>query len=185
MSIDARQRAARLATVGIALASVAWDAQAADKIRPRAEAFEQLVQCQTIVSDADRLACFDRQVTAMKAGADKNELVVLDREEIKKTRRSLFGLSIPRLPFFGDGEDSDAQEAGAITQIEATLASVSQLSGGLWSFRLDDDSKWQTTQPFETIIPKVGMPISIRRAALGSFLAKINDRRPVRIKRVG
>ncbi|MGK2911138.1 MAG: hypothetical protein ACSLE1_15255 [Sphingobium sp.] len=184
MSIDAKPKmpALAVATLGLLMTS---GATAEDRIKPRAEAFERLVQCQEIAADAARLACFDSQVTAMKAGADRNELVVLDREEIKKTRRSLFGLSIPRLPFFGDGNDQDVKKADAIIEINAKLTAVSSLNGGLWSFKLDDDTRWQTIEPFETITPKPGMAISIRRAALGSFLAKINDRRPVRIKRIG
>lgn len=156
----------------------------AARSKPKAESFEQLIACQAITTDALRLACFDKQVTEMKAGADKDQLVVLDKAELQKTRRSLFGFSLPKLPFLGGSDDEKDEPGENITEIDAKIASTRSLADGRWQFVLDDESTWQTTEPSDAGSGTSGMPIHLRKAALGSYFGKIGQRRAVRMKRV-
>lgn len=166
------------------VAATASTSPAAAKSRPKAQSFEQLIACQSVSDDMQRLACFDKQVAEMKAGAEKDQLVVLDKAELQKTRRSLFGFSLPKLPFLG-GSDDDDNAVEQVTEIDAKITSGKALADGRWQFSLDDESVWQTTEPSDGVSSSSGMPIHLRKAALGSYFGKIGQRRAVRMKRVG
>ncbi|WP_336969521.1 hypothetical protein [Sphingobium aromaticiconvertens] len=164
---------------------LANDALAAPPSQPRPEIFVRLLDCRTITDSAARLACYDRQVGAMETASQNDEVVVLDKEELKKTRRSLFGFSLPKLPFLGDNDGDQAEGAQTeFTTIEAKLSAVRNLGYGKWSFRLDDGAEWQTTEAIPTRSPKTGMAIKIKRAAMGSFMGSVNGWPSVRMKRV-
>ena len=175
--------------VWILLASsclLAGPAQAASqRQQPRPEIFTNLLQCRSIADGAARLACFDQQVGAMDAAAQRDEVVVLDKSELNKTRKTLFGFSFPKLPFLGGGDDDEgkAQEEG-VTHIEATIASVRSLGYGKWQIGLDDGAQWLTTEAMTFNDPKVGQKIELKRAAMGSFMGKVQGGRAVRMKRV-
>ncbi len=154
-------------------------------IQPRPEIFTQLLDCRALTDNVARLACFDRQVAALDTAAKDDEVVILDKQEIKKTRRSLFGFNLPRLPFLGSS-DADAKTAKPEdARIESTLASVRPQANRLWLLTLEDGAQWQTTEPIPYEIPVAGMKVAIRKAAMGSFLGNINGWRAVRMKRVG
>lgn len=160
-------------------------ASAAPKQQPRAEIFDSLLQCRTIVDSAQRLACFDRQVAAMDAAAQRDEVVVLDKTELKKTRKTLFGFAFPKLPFLGGGDDEDdRKEEEGFSHIEAKITSVRSLGYGKWTIGLDDGAVWTTTEALTGRDPKAGIPIEIRRGAMGSFIGKVEGGRAVRMKRV-
>lgn len=167
---------------------LAGAAQAApQRQQPRPEIFNSLLQCRGIADDTQRLACFDRQVGAMEAAAQRDEVVVLDKGELNKTRKTLFGFSFPKLPFLGGGDDDAAkpQEEEGVTHIDATIASVRSLGYGKWQIGLDDGAQWMTTEAITVRDPKVGQKIELKRGAMGSFIGKVEGGRPVRMKRIG
>lgn len=168
------------------LCLIAGQAGAAPKQQPRPEIFTNLLQCRTIASDAERLACFDRQVATMDAAAQRDEVVVLDKSELNKTRKTLFGFSFPKLPFLGDGDDKDEvkQEEG-FSHIEGKIGTLRSLGYGKWQIGLEDGAQWMTTEAITGRDPKVGQMIEIHRAAMGSFMGKVEGGRAVRMKRVG
>ncbi|WP_422633836.1 hypothetical protein [Sphingobium sp.] len=170
------------------LLAIAPHAQAASqRQQPRPEIFTDLLKCRGITDDAQRLTCFDRQVGAMESAAQRDEVVVLDKGELNKTRKTLFGFSFPKLPFLGGGEDEDKtqeQEEG-FSHIVATIASVRNLGYGKWQIGLEDGAQWATTEAITNGSPKPGQSIEIKRAAMGSFMSKIEGGRAVRIKRIG
>ena len=181
-------RNSRLTTLlGLSMTlTLATEAAAAPKNQPRPEIFVRLLDCRTITDSSSRLACYDRQVGAMETASQNDEVVVLDKEELKKTRRSLFGFSLPKLPFLADRDDDQADKSQAeFTTIEAKLSAVRSLGYGKWSFRLDDGAEWQTTEAIPTRSPKNGMAIKIKRASMGSFMGSVNGWPSVRMKRVG
>ena len=154
--------------------------------QPRPEIFTDLLQCRSITQDAERLACFDRQVGAIDAAAQRDEVVVLDKSELNKTRKTLFGFSFPKLPFLGGGEEDDSGEAkvDGVDQIEAVITSVRSLGYGKWQIGLEDGAVWATTEAISARDPKVGQKIELKRAAMGSFMGKVEGGRAVRMKRV-
>ena len=148
----------------------------------RPEVFEKLLGCRNVKDSTERLLCFDKQVAEMDAAASKAELVVVDRGQIRKTRRSLFGLNLPNLGIFGGG-DAERREAEAFTEIESTISSA-RISGYRWLVVLEDGARWiQIDSKSLTRDPKAGQKIRIRKAALGSFLANIDGQTAIRMHR--
>ena len=142
-----------------------------------------LAACRTIGDNAQRLACFDREAAALVASVEKNETVLLDKQEVRKTKRSLFGFSLPRLPFFGGDKDPDRDEP-EFTQIETPIKSVRSLGYGKFRFTVDDGALWETTEGINAF-PKPGEKVLIKKGALGSYFIKFEGSRSVKGRRVG
>lgn len=176
----------QIAAIG-GLCLLAGSAVAAPKAQqPRPQIFTDLLQCRAIADNAQRLACFDRQAAQMDAAAQADEVVVLDKTELKKTRKTLFGFSFPKLPFLGGGDDDrdeDKAEEG-VSHIEAKIRAVQSLGYGKWQLTLEDGAIWNSTEAITGRPPKGGQMIEIHRAAMGSFMGKIDGGRAVRLKRV-
>lgn len=141
---------------------------------------DDMTACRTIAQDAARLACFDRTVAAFETARTANQLRVIDREDIKRTKRSLFGLSMPRLNLFGGGDNAEPE----ITEIDGVVRTVREMAHGLTIVILEDGSQWQFTEQV-TLQPRAGDPIHIKRGALGSYFGSVKKRVPLRIKRIG
>ena len=143
---------------------------------PVPQIFNDLIACQGLTDDAERLACYDSRVGALRTAQEDDSILGVDREEVREAERGLFGLRLPRL--FGGGEQVDA--------IESTITSV---AGGNrsrpWRFTLEDGSSWvQIDTERMSRDPRRGHPVRIERAALGSFRAEINGMRKIRVRRV-
>ncbi|MGF1549176.1 MAG: hypothetical protein ACFBQW_01370 [Sphingomonadaceae bacterium] len=155
----------------------AFPAAAAEEERARAPLLAELVKCRDIADERTRLACYDRQVAALDAAEARRELVVVDRAEVKKAERSLFGLSLPETRIFTRDRES-------IDRIETTVAAARQNARGKWSFVLEDGARWHQTDSRElSIEPEKGDPIVIRKAAMGSYLANVKGQIAIRVKR--
>ena len=61
-----------------------------------------------------------------------------------------------------------------MSEIEGTIAAFRSASDGLLILVLEDGARWKQTDG-RTLYPKAGDKIRIRRAALGSFIANINQ----------
>jgi hypothetical protein len=160
-----------------AMLLAATSAHAKDEKPPKV--YDDLVACRAIAGDAERLACFDKAATEMETARAEKQLVVLDRSAVQKTRRSLFGFSLPDLPFF-DGDDSDEEE---VKEIVTTFATVRELGMGKWQFTVPDGGTWQSTEAL-TSIPKVGQSITIKKGIAGGYMLKIGNGPLRRVKRV-
>ena len=148
----------------------------------RPEAFEALVRCRAIADDAARLQCFDAAAAGLQEAADRRDLVVVDREQVRKTKRSLFGLDIPDLNPFSGGPDPEEEE---IQSIESTVASAVRHGGGRWSVTLEDGSSWiQTDDKPLALGPRKGQKVLVKKAAMGSYMMRVNNQPAVRVKRV-
>jgi hypothetical protein len=173
-----RIRAILTATLLLAGATAAT---AKEPPRERPEALSRLLRCRAITVEQERLACFDREAASMDAAVTKDELVVMDRNQIRKTRSSLFGLTLPNLAIFG----ADKEGGEGVSHIESTVRSASEGQDGNWYITLADGARWQQIDG-KTLSsdPKAGNKIVIRKAALGSYMAKVNDRGAFRVRRV-
>jgi len=146
--------------------------------------FQALVRCRAITEAAARLQCFDEAAAALAQAAERRDIVVVDRGQVRESRRRLFGLALPRLPIFGGGEDDGRPDPEEITQLEGTVASASQDSYGHWQVRLQDQSLWiQTDNNMLALRPRPGQPVLIRRAALGSYVMRVNGQPGIRVRR--
>jgi hypothetical protein len=138
-----------------------------------------LVKCRAIAEDAARLRCFDAAAAALQQAAEKRDIVIVDRAQVRQTRRSLFGLEGLHLPFFGGGDEKGEE----VTQLDGVIASTRDL-GGRWLVHLEDGSTWlQVDDNVIAIWPKAGQKVLIKRAALGSYMMRVNGQPGVRVKR--
>lgn len=144
-------------------------------------AVQRLAACRVIAEGTARLACFDREVAAFEEAAGKQELVVVDRAQVRKTRRSLFGLALPNIDIFGGGDD----QADEFQTLETTVAGATQDPHGKWILTVEDGARWvQIDTRNLPIDPRVGHSIAIRRAAIGSYLANVNKQVAIRVRRI-
>lgn len=152
---------------------------AAEKSTSRPEIFQQLVDCRKLTDSESRLACYDSQVAKLEVAESKRELILVEKQQVKEAKKGLFGFSVPKIPFLSD--DENGEEGPSF--IEDTIAGVRPLSDGQWQFRLGNGAVWRQIEVKAIPDPKVGDPIRIRKAALGSYLANIKGRVAIRVKR--
>lgn len=152
-----------------------------------AKVVQEIDACRAIADPAQRLTCFDQAAGALVTATRTREVVVLDQQEVKRTERSLFGFSLPKLNLFG-GRDKDGKvEEGrsSIDEIQSRIADIAEAGYGKWVFSLEDGSRWQTIEMDTSLRPRRGDSIVIKRAALGSFRASVKGANLVRIRRTG
>lgn len=162
-----------------ALSPVAGEAKAKPVQSPLIEA---LTKCRA-QTDADlRLDCYDAAVGVLVDASAQGNIVVVDQEEAKRTRRSLFGFNLPKLPFFsGDKSAEEDQD-----QISAKVTSVRALPYGRWQMKIEDGALWETTETSSVVDdPRPGQTVVIKRGPLGSYMIRIDGQRALRAKRVG
>lgn len=165
---------------GAALAAlVATGAWAADPAP--APIVGDIVKCRAETDDAKRLACYDKAAGVLAKATTDGSIAVVTREDVKKTRRSLFGFSVPKLPFFS-GDKSIEEDTP--DEIETTMRSFRVTRDGNLSMVMDDGAVWRTTEPARRM-PKPGAKVKIKKAALGSFFISIDGARGLRGMRVG
>jgi hypothetical protein len=173
-----------IAAAAILAGLAAFAPAQAQRQRPAQEtpaALSRVVQCRSITGETERLACYDREVAAMDQARASGELVAMDRQQVRRTRRSLFGLAVPDLGIFGDDNDDDEEAS----RIESTVRSASVNANGKWTIELADGARWiQTDSRNLNFPPRAGQPIRIRRAAMGSYLANVNNQTAIRVRRV-
>src|SRR5688500_16536432 len=90
---------------------LASTASAAPSKTPESPLIREIAACKQQVDDAARLACYDKTAAALTDATASGAVMVVEREDVRKTRRSLFGFSLPKLPFFsGDDSQDDKQD---------------------------------------------------------------------------
>lgn len=172
------------AAVAFATASsaAAWSAAAAaENPAGMPSQVSHVLACQGEKDEQRRLACYDRAAAALASAARSGSVVVMDREDVRKARRSLFGFSLPRLPLFSGNDSPEEEEA---REIEATIKSARIGRDDKWTLELDTGAMWQTTEADKRQqTPKAGQAVKIRKGALGSYMLAVEGRRWVRAMR--
>ena len=95
--------------------------------QPPPQAWQDMVKCRQIADSPARLACFDTQVAKVEQATAAGDLVLADRESIRKTKRGLFGFGIPGGGLLGESDDKNAEE---ISEIDGTVSSARQIGYG-------------------------------------------------------
>lgn len=170
-----------------ALASIAIGSVVASARDQRPDVFQKLIDCRKIADGTARLACFDAQVANIDDAESRSEVVIVDKAQVKKAKRSLFGLTLPNLKVFGD-KDTDKSDTASKNDndddvIETTVKSSYVNSGGKVVVIIDDGAKWVQIDTRDVRTPKPGQPIRIRKASLGSFFANLNGQTAIRMRR--
>lgn len=141
-----------------------------------------LKTCQAITDDRERLACFDRAVAGIVSANDAGEVRFVDREDIRDTRRQLFGLSVPDVGVLKRGEDEDKEESELL---ETSITSVRYLSGKTIRFTTQEGAVWEIgSAPRWLRTVAAGNSVVFKKAALGTFFIRIDGQMGVKGKRV-
>ena len=140
----------------------------------------ELRVCQNNAEPDARLACYDRVSAEILGAADAGALRVVEREEVRETRRKLFGFSLPELGIFKSDKTSDKEEE-EFKVLETTIAGVRGSHRQGYVITTAEGAVWQITDiPGRLLSPKVGQPIEFRNAALSSYFVRINGQRGVK-----
>ena len=146
---------------------------------PPSPIVDALTACRSIADNAARLACYDQASARFTEAVGRGDVIVMDQQEVKQTRRSLFGFSLPRLPLFRGDSGSDSDE------LNATVEVASPLGYDKYRMRIEDGAVWETTEGPSTMdAPHAGSEVVIKRGPLGSYMMRIDGQRAVRAKRV-
>ena len=150
-----------------------------------ADYLARLKACQSITDNTARLNCFDAAVGSIVSASDSGDVQVIDKEDLERTRRGLFGFSLPKLKIFGDG-DNDSKEAKEKRELlETTITSVHYSKPDEIFFVTAEGATWRMSNvPSRLRTVKVGQPVVLKRAAMGSFFIRINGQTGVKGRRV-
>ena len=104
---------------------------------------------------------------------------MLTRKDVSETKRSLFGFSVPKLPFFGGDDEPESK------QIVAKISSVRSTGYGKFQFKLEDGALWETTES-STFgeMPSTGENVTIKRGTMGNYFLLFRGIKPLRGRRV-
>lgn len=151
-----------IGTAALTLAAASASARPADKPSPL---IEGILSCAADKDPATRLACYDRAAAALAAANTKGDVVVVDREDVRKTRRALFGFSAVHIPFFKGDRSLDEVPAELVTTIKSAK------SDGYDKFYLTlaDGGVWKTTEPAR-FDPRAGDSVKIKHTMFGAFM---------------
>ena len=177
-------KAGILVCAAAVLASAAVGATS-KKDKPEAQTqaapIKELARCKTISDNTQRLACYDQAAAALLAAEEKADIVVVDREEVENTRRSLFGFNLPDISLFR----RHGAKVEQLEKLDGVIASAGADASSQWTFRLQDGSVWHQIDTNElNRPPHPGDAVVIRRAAFGSFMLSVNKAPGVRVRRV-
>lgn len=160
-------------------------AQAPDQARSTASSrvLEPFARCRAVGAAQERADCFDAATKALEIAVERKDVTIVDRQEVRTARRSLFGFTLPRIGLFDGGDRDDNGKAPAreeIKEIETTIASARSVANGRVEFRVaDGDAVWTTTDPM-AFPPKPGDKVRIRRGTMGTYFIAVAGQRSVR-----
>ena len=142
------------------------------------EQVDALRACRSETEDALRLACYDTATRDVLATIDDGKAQLVMTEEVEKTRRGLFGFSMPKLGLFSgkDGQDMEL--------LESTITRVRQ-SRRTYEITIDEGSVWRIANaPMRLRQPKAGDPVAFKKASMGSFFVRIDGQMGVKGTRI-
>ena len=166
--------------VTIILLAVASSAAAAPRASDAAAGLVgELTACKATADDKARLACYDAAAGKLAEATAKGDVKIIDREEIRQTRRSLFGFELPKIALF-KGDDSAADTP---SEIDTTIKAVGGSEYGKVTLTMEDGAVWRTTEPLPRD-PRVGMAVHLKRGALGNYFIRVGTMRIVTAQRL-
>jgi hypothetical protein len=137
----------------------------------------ELAACREQRDEAQRLACYDREVARLAKDASAAAPAVAAAAPSPEDR-------------FGNRESVQEelsrkrQETRSPEGIEATVTAMEARADGLLTMTLDNGQVWRQIRPDPFFRVKVGEPVKIKPAVLGSFLMSGPSKRSTRVTRV-
>ncbi len=152
---------------------------------PVAKQVTDLQACRSKTDSAERLACYDKAVDILSAATAAQDVVIVERTEVRKARKGLFGFNLPRIGFLA-GRDGNAEDEADVARQETTIKSSRSIGYGKWRFVVESGAVWETVEVnmgFDDPLP--GRTVLLEKGSLGSYFAKVGKGRRVQAKRVG
>ena len=177
---------------GLALLALGFSTVGAAQDRRQGEAatspavLQRVYDCQAISDSAQRLACFDQQVTTLRNAESAHDIRVIARDEVRRTRRGLFGFSLPTLGGIFEDSDDNAADEDRVTEITSTITRLTTGQAGRRVFVLENGQEWIQIYENTGGDVRVGTPIVIRRTGglRGGYQASIAGQSSIRVRRV-
>jgi hypothetical protein len=163
--------------IGIGVSLVAAPASA-QQDRGGQRMVDDLAACRAITDAGARLACYDKASAALDQAVKQRDVRIVDRDEVRRARRSVFGLNLPELGLLGDAADrGERDQRETFSEINTTVRSARPGANGRGEITLADDGGpvWQTTDPMP-FPPKSGAKVRIRKGAMGAFFLNVDGR---------
>jgi hypothetical protein len=166
------------ALIAAAIATFPLSAQA-PQAAAAARVLKSFQDCRDLTGQSAELDCYRAATERLTREVEAKKVTILDRSDVRETRRSLFGFSLPKLKLFGGDNDDDPE----FTEIEAKVVRIRDLEYGKLTFTLPDSAVWQTTEPVKKR-PSVGSQVRIKQAAMGGYFISFDGGRAIRGMRV-
>lgn len=152
---------------------------------PGSAVLEPFARCRALPAAEARAQCFDDAARALEAAVAAKDITIVTRQDVRNTRRSLFGFTLPRVGLFSSGDDRDETGGSGAGQedfkeIETTITSVRSVANGRVELRIaEGEALWVTTDPMP-FPPKPGRKVRIRKGAMGNYFIAVEGERSVR-----
>lgn len=163
----------RLVAVAIWILSAGLASAQTNPEQSSAPALQAVYACTQNEDDAARLACYDAAVGRLREQQRAGEVVAIDRTQATEMQREGFGFSLPSLatlmPRFGEASD--------IERLEVQIESVVPTGAGRHRFNLTNGQHWSQVEARSVRNVRPGDTVTIRRAALGSYMLLPSDER--------
>lgn len=139
-----------------------------------------LFACRQILDPQSRLNCFDRQAGALAGANERREILIADKDEVERTRKGLFGFSLPASPLL----DSDRDRV-EMRELETTVDSARRSRQGGWIIKMIEGGTWEQIDLKELALsPKPGQKIVITKGALGSYFIRVDGQPAIKMRRI-
>lgn len=126
-----------------------------------------------------RLACFDKAAQRLDDAIARHDVVVVDKQEVRRARRSLFGFELPSLGIFGAGDKNEPP----FVAIDSKVMRVSGAGYGKYDITIEGGAVWRNIELLDTP-PQAGDKIHIDKTMMGGYFLKTRFARSVRAQRI-
>ncbi len=136
----------------------------------RAGVLDQVFACAAVSGEAERLACYDQAVGRLRQAQSSGEVVAVDRAQAEEIERDAFGFSLPSLPrLFGRERNAEP----AFSELQLEIARVERRANLPARFTMSNGQVWTQIGTEGVRHVREGGAVTIRRAALGSFMMSV------------
>lgn len=162
------------------------------------DGLDGLYGCTSIAAEAERLACLDAAVSALRQAQERGEIAIITKQEVEADAEEKFGLrgvpsvveekeqALKAADTPASVATTDLLEAEAPSERIFAVASFDETLRGKLRVRLENGAVWEQTDSRKLRLSKRSPPetVEIREASLGSFMMVIGNYPAIRVKRV-
>lgn len=130
-------------------------------------ALEAVYACASETDLSRRLACYDSAVANLRGAQTSGDVVAIDRGNVEQMQRDSFGFNLPSI---GNLLPQVGHRDNVVDRVEVTVARMSTSATGRTTFYMEDGQVWTQVDPDRVYNVRAGDTVTVRRAALGSFM---------------